>query len=82
VTVVSTTGLLAVGLLLATPAAGVAQATKIKITVEDGKLVFSFDLKVRGRPGVEEVQVDARTGAIVSVEHESAAAEAKEKKPR
>lgn len=45
---------------------------------EHGKLVFSFDLAVSGKPGIEEVQVDAVTGAIVSVEHESPEDEAKE----
>lgn len=37
---------------------------------EDGRLVYSFDIKVEGKDGVDEVQVDARTGAIVSVGHE------------
>lgn len=46
---------------------------------EHGKLVFSFDIKVPGKTGVEEVQVDARTGAFVSQEHEDPAHEAKEK---
>lgn len=39
---------------------------------EDGRWVYSYDLEVQGRPGVEEVQVDARTGAVVKQEHESA----------
>lgn len=47
---------------------------------EHGKLVFSFDLAVAGKKGIEEVQVDAVTGAIVSVEHESPEDEAKEAK--
>jgi len=45
---------------------------------EKGKLIWSFDLKVAGKKGVEEVQVDAITGKIVSKEHESDAKEAKE----
>lgn len=45
---------------------------------EDGKLVFSFDIKIAGKSGIEEVLVDAATGAIVSVEHESPADEAAE----
>ncbi len=49
-----------------------------EIEEEDGKLVFSFDIKVPGKSGTEEVLVDAKTGAIVSVEHESAADEARE----
>lgn len=45
---------------------------------ENGKLIWSFDLKVAGKRGVEEVQVDAITGKIVSHEHESDAKETKE----
>jgi hypothetical protein len=45
---------------------------------EHGRLVYSFDVLVPNRKGVEEVQVDARSGKVVSVKHESAAAEAKE----
>src|SRR6478736_4528118 len=45
---------------------------------EGGKLVYSFDIKVAGKKGVDEVLVDAITGRIVAVEHESAAAEAAE----
>jgi len=45
---------------------------------ENGKLIWSFDLKVAGKKGVEEVQVDAITGKVVSREHESDAAEKKE----
>ena len=57
------------------------QGSSIKdqeIENEDGKLVYSFDLKVGGKPGIEEVLVDALTGAIVSVEHESPKDEAAE----
>ena len=52
--------------------------TSGELEKEHGKLVFSFDLAVAGKPGIEEVQVDAVSGAIVSVEHESAEEEAKE----
>ncbi|HWE41341.1 MAG TPA: PepSY domain-containing protein [Gemmatimonadaceae bacterium] len=45
---------------------------------EKGTLVYSYDIKARGKSGVEEVLVDARTGAVVSTSHESAKAEAKE----
>lgn len=51
-----------------------------EIEKEHGKLVFSFDLAVTGKTGIEEVQVDAVSGKIVSVEHESAEDEAKEAK--
>ncbi len=43
-----------------------------EIEQEHGKLVYSFDIQAPGKSGIEEVQVDARTGKVVSVEHESA----------
>lgn len=51
-----------------------------EIEKEDGKLVYSFDIKVAGKSGIEEVLVDAMSGTVVSAEHESAADEAKEAK--
>jgi uncharacterized membrane protein YkoI len=45
---------------------------------EHGRLVYSFDVLVPHRTGVDEVQVDARSGKVVSVKHESPTAEAKE----
>ena len=47
---------------------------------ENGRLIYSYDIKVAGKSGVEEVNVDAKTGEIVAHEHEDAKAEAKEKK--
>jgi len=38
--------------------------------------IWSFDVRVAGRPGVEESQVDAGNGKVLSVKHESAAQEA------
>jgi len=37
---------------------------------EDGLLIYSYDVKVTGREGVEEVHVDAKTGKVVMLEHE------------
>ena len=45
---------------------------------EKGKLIYSFDIKVQGKRGIEEVAVDAITGVVLSVEHETPADEAKE----
>lgn len=42
-----------------------------EIEAEHGKLVYSFDIKVAGRSGIEEIQIDARSGAMVSHEHET-----------
>jgi hypothetical protein len=54
---------------------------------ENGKLVYSFDIATKGKSGIDEVQIDAITGAQVgNVVHETpkmekaeAKAEAKEK---
>ena len=46
---------------------------------ENGKLIWSFDIKTKGSKDITEVQVDAITGNVVSVEKETAAAEKKEK---
>jgi lipopolysaccharide export LptBFGC system permease protein LptF len=45
---------------------------------EHGKLIYSFDIR-NAKGTITEVQVDAKTGAIVSVEEENKAAEQKEK---
>lgn len=47
---------------------------------EKGKLIWSFDISVPGNSDIKEVQVNAISGEVVSVETESGAAEAKEKK--
>ena len=57
---------------------GKVQAAEIE--QEKGKLIYSFDIKVEGKSGIEEVAVNAKTGAVMSVEHESPAAEKKEAK--
>jgi uncharacterized membrane protein YkoI len=46
---------------------------------EHNRLVWSFDIRVPGKSGIEEVQVSAITGKIVVHEHESPAKEAAEK---
>ncbi len=51
---------------------------KSELEREHGKLVYSFDIRVQGQSGVEEVQVDAMNGDVVSQSHESAKAERKE----
>jgi hypothetical protein len=45
---------------------------------EKGHLVYSFDIVSPHKSGVEEVQVDARSGKVISQHHESPTAEAKE----
>jgi uncharacterized membrane protein YkoI len=47
---------------------------------EHGRLIYSFDMQVAGKSGIDEVNVDAMTGKIVAFQHEGPAAEAKEKR--
>src|SRR6267142_3674092 len=47
---------------------------------EKGKLIWSFDIATPGTSDITEVQVDAITGEVISVEKETASHEAKEKK--
>ena len=48
---------------------------------ENGKLLYSFDIATKGKSGIDEVQIDAITGAqIGGIVHEDAKAEAAEAK--
>lgn len=49
---------------------------------EKGRLIWSFDLATPGTKDITEVQVDAITGEIVTVEKETPADQAKEKKDK
>jgi len=45
---------------------------------ENGKLIYSYDITVPGKSGVEEVNVNAIDGSVVGKVHESAKTEKKE----
>jgi uncharacterized membrane protein YkoI len=56
---------------------------------ENGKLIYSFDITVPGKTGIDEVNVNAIDGTVVAKEHETPKAEkaeaaqgAKEKKAK
>jgi uncharacterized membrane protein YkoI len=60
-----------------------------ELETEHGRLIYSFDIAQAGKPGIEEIQISAITGKLVSRHHESpakeaaeAAADAKAAKPR
>ncbi len=55
---------------------GTVQA--VELEREHGKLQYSYDIKVPGKSGITEVNVNAKTGKVLGVKHESAAMEAKE----
>jgi len=42
-----------------------------EIEKEHGRLIYSFDLQQPGVKGIEEVNVDAKTGEVVGTEHEN-----------
>jgi len=45
--------------------------TSIELEREGGRLIYSMEMKTPGRPGIDEVNVDAKTGKMVGrVEHE------------
>lgn len=47
---------------------GVVKSSELE--TEHGRLIYSYDIAVPGKTGVEEIQVDAMTGRIVSKSHE------------
>ena len=50
----------------------------VELEEEDGKLIYSYDIKVAGKKGIEEIHVDAMSGAVIKAEHETPAEEKKE----
>lgn len=46
---------------------------------ENGRLIYSFDMKIPGRSGIDEVNVNALNGEVVGgIQHEAPSSEAKE----
>lgn len=56
------------------------QVAARELEMEGGKLIYSFDMTVAGKPGIDEVNVDARTGTVLGVHHETPASEARERR--
>ena len=42
----------------------------LELEWENGALLYSWDIKVRGKPGITEVHVSAMDGKVLSTEHE------------
>ena len=64
-------------------ALALAKVPKGKVEAEElerehGRLLYSFDIRVPGKSGIQEVQIDAMNGKVLSVEHENPKAERKE----
>ena len=51
----------------------------VELESEKGKLQYSYDIKVAGKSGIEEVNVNAMDGTLIGVEHESTATVKKER---
>ena len=54
------------------------QIRSAELEREHGRLIYSFDIAVPGRAGVEEVQISALTGRLISRRHQGPAAERRE----
>lgn len=50
----------------------------VELENEHGKLQYSYDIKLAGKSGIEEVNINAMDGSVIGVEHESAATVKKE----
>lgn len=50
----------------------------VELEEEKGKLIYSYDIKVPGKSGIDEVAVNAMSGKVVSKSHETPADEKKE----
>jgi uncharacterized membrane protein YkoI len=61
---------------------GKASVKESELEVEDGCLVYSFDIQVEGEKGVQEILVDAGNGQVLKSEHETESQEAKEKQEK
>ncbi|HUQ80486.1 MAG TPA: PepSY domain-containing protein [Gemmatimonadaceae bacterium] len=53
------------------------RVVKGEIEEEKGRLIYSFDIKVAGKKGIEEIHIDPATGAVLDREHENDARPAK-----
>jgi hypothetical protein len=51
------------------------KVTKHELERENGKLLYSYDIATKGKTGIDEVQVDALTGTVLSNKHETPAME-------
>lgn len=49
-----------------------------ELEIEQGCLVYSFDIRLSSKSEIEEIMVDAGTGKVVSQKHETAMQEAAE----
>src|SRR5437899_5045831 len=51
------------------------QIQTVELEKEKGRLIYSYDIKVTGKSGIDEVAVSATTGKVVAYSHETPADE-------
>ncbi len=56
-----------------------AMVKESELEAEHGCLVYSFDIAIEGKKGIQEVQIDAGNGRVLSSTFESSQAESAEK---
>jgi uncharacterized membrane protein YkoI len=56
------------------------KVAKHELERENGKLLYSYDIATKGKTGIDEVQIDAITGTVLSNKHETPAMEKAEAK--
>jgi uncharacterized membrane protein YkoI len=56
---------------LATKTVPAATIQSGEIERENGKLIYSFDMKTKGKAGIDEVNIDAMTGTVIANQHET-----------
>jgi uncharacterized membrane protein YkoI len=56
------------------------RVSKHELERENGKLLYSYDIATKGKTGIDEVQIDAITGTVLSNKHETPAMEKAEAK--
>ena len=56
------------------------KVSKHELERENGKLLYSYDIATKGKTGIDEVQIDAVTGTVLSNKHETPAMEKAEAK--
>ena len=63
---------------LRTVKAPVGTVANGELEIEHSCLIYSFDIRIPGKQGIEEIMVDAGTGKVLSRKHESPKQEALE----
>ena len=54
---------------LAAVPGGIVKASELER--EHGRLIYSYDIAVPGKSGIDEVAIDANTGALIAKTHET-----------